>query len=554
MKRRTHDNFTRSMVMLLLVMTFALPLWAAPAATDSNIAMRDGVKLNTLVYLPEGEGPWPVVFMRTPYAIQMVLGIAPPTRYLTADYAYVLQSSRGTGKSEGKFSPFSHARLDGKDTLDWITKQSFCNGDIGLSGASAMGITANYAASVGHPSVRAAFIMVAPHSSFEETTFMGGVFKQAQVSQWMNLQKAPEQIELLRARPVMDEEWKQIDLPSHIDKINIPIYNVGGWFDIFQNGTLTNFEYLQYKGADGARGKQKVRVGAFGHMDLGGDLAFTEGGALGGSTGEDEIRWFDHWLKGKDNGIDREPPVEYFLMASARKGSSSEKNRVVRAASWPPTSKQVPYYLQADFGLSPGLPSQSESSNEYLFDPKKPVRTVGGANLFLPCGPMDQRAIGERGDYLRFQTDPLADDVTVVGNIVVELFASTDGPDTDFMVKLVDVYPDGYEALLLDAPIRARYRDGRNPEDVSMMTPGKPEKMTINLWSTANVFEKGHRIAVHVTSSNSPRFEVNPNTGHAPGESRSKTRVATNTIHHSSKYPSALILPVVVSELTSSTD
>ncbi|HIB53735.1 MAG TPA: CocE/NonD family hydrolase, partial [Nitrospirales bacterium] len=160
----------------------------------------------------------------------------------------------------------------------------------------------------------------------------------------------------------------------------------------------------------------------------------------------------------------------------------------------------------------------------------------------------------ERGDYLRFQTDPLADDVTVVGNIVVELFASTDGPDTDFMVKLVDVYPDGYEALLLDAPIRARYRDGRNPEDVSMMTPGKPEKMTINLWSTANVFEKGHRIAVHVTSSNSPRFEVNPNTGHAPGESRSKTRVATNTIHHSSKYPSALILPVVVSELTSSTD
>jgi putative CocE/NonD family hydrolase len=158
---------------------------------------------------------------------------------------------------------------------------------------------------------------------------------------------------------------------------------------------------------------------------------------------------------------------------------------------------------------------------------------------------MDQRAIGERGDYLRFESGPLAENLTLAGKLDVELWVASDAPDTDFMVKLVDVYPDGYEALLLDSPLRARYRKGRRPEDVKMMKPGKPELLHIDLWSTANVFERGHKVALHVTSSNAPRFEVNPNTGHAPGEEVAEPRVARNTIHHDAAHPSALRLPVL---------
>src|SRR5262249_34465729 len=152
--------------------------------------------------------------------------------------------------------------------------------------------------------------------------------------------------------------------------------------------------------------------------------------------------------------------------------------------------------------------------------------TVGGPNLTLPLGPKDQREIPQRDDYLRFQTEPLADDLTIAGPVTVELFASTDAPDTDFMFKLVDVYPDGYEALILDAPIRTMFRDGRRADQIKPMEPGKPVRLEIDLGSTAQTFEKGHRIAVHASSSNFPRFDVNPNTGDLPGKSKNEPRPA----------------------------
>jgi len=196
-------------------------------------------------------------------------------------------------------------------------------------------------------------------------------------------------------------------------------------------------------------------------------------------------------------------------------------------------------------GLSSAAPTSSDSTTTYAFDPADPAPTFGGQNILIPRGPMDQRAVGERGDYLRFVSEPLEEDLIVAGKIDVELFAATDGPDTDFMVKLVDVYPDGYEALVVDAPIRARYRDGRRAEDVSMMEPGEAAKLDVDLWSVALTFEKGHRIAVHVTSSNFPRFAVNPNTGDAPGHTLREPRIANNTVFHEADRASAILLPVV---------
>ncbi len=189
-------------------------------------------------------------------------------------------------------------------------------------------------------------------------------------------------------------------------------------------------------------------------------------------------------------------------------------------------------------------PATAGAKVSYRFDPANPVPTIGGSNLTFERGPMDQRPIKGRQDYLRFQTPVLERDVAIAGPVTVELYGATDGPDTDFEAKLVDVYPDGYEALVLDAPIRARYRHGRMADEVAMMTPGAPEKLTIDLWNTALTFEKGHRIALHVTSSNSPRFEVNDNNGEAPGE-HLKPRVAVNTVYFDRDHPSALVLPVV---------
>jgi putative CocE/NonD family hydrolase len=258
------------------------------------------------------------------------------------------------------------------------------------------------------------------------------------------------------------------------------------------------------------------------------------------------MRWWDYWLKGVDNGIMDEPPVTIFMMASGRKGQPSPLSHVMKLQNWPPASRATRYYLTGDMHLSTKPPTAADAKISYRFDPANPVKTYGGSNLQQTAGPLDQRPIGKRQDYLRFETPVLDQNIAIAGHVDMELWAATDGLDTDFMVKLVDVYPDGYEAIILDNPIRARYRNGRDPDDVMMMTPGKPEKLHIDLWNTAFTFEKGHKIQVTVTSSNATKFEINPNTGEPFGvPTKTKPRVATNTIYFDRDHPSAMILPVI---------
>ena len=510
--------------------------------TEYMVEMRDGVKLATSVFLPEGDGPWPAILTRTPYnKARYETG---HKRYTDAGYVFVGQDSRGKFKSEGDYYPFESDMPDGYDTVEWIAAQPFCDGKVGISGASAMGIASNLAAAANPPHLAAAFVVVAPEGLFHHSRFIGGVFKESHAGDWMRRQGAGDQVDAMKKRVVMDDQWKAVDYLHHRYKVDIPMYNVGGWYDIFSEGNLKNFMYLQNDGLEGARGNQKLLMGPFGHGAISGDLTYPESGSLGGFFSE-EVRWFDHWLKGDENGIMDDPPVRYYMMASAYKDDVSPKNRWIEAESWPPESTPLRFYLHEGFGLSQNPPTESAAPTTYRFDPEDPVPTVGGLNLNLPKGPLDQREIGERPDYLRFQTEPLEEDLVVAGRIEVELYAATDGLDTDFMAKLVDVYPNGYEAIVLDNPIRTRYRHGRTTEDVTMMTPNKPEKLIIDLWSTALTFEKGHRIALHLTSSNSRRFEVNPNTGEAPGENTIPPRVATNSIYHDAEHPSAIVLPVV---------
>lgn len=551
----TYDNKDFDMQKWLVTTTFVfctLASWLSMAADapfthkEYMTEMRDGVKLAMSVYTPEGEGPWSVVLMRTPYNKANAERRA--RRYLNAGYIFAIQDCRGRYLSEGAYVPFEDDMEDGYDTVEWLAEQPFCTGKIGMTGDSAPGITANLAAAAAPPHLRAAFVGVAPRSLFYESRFIGGVFKESHAGGWMRGQGVADQIPGMKKRVVMDDHWKATDLIHHREKIKIPIYNVGGWYDIFSHGSIHNFKYLQEQGAEGARGNQKLWMGAFGHGRISGKLAYPGDLGLGGVKANEEIRWFDYWLRGIDTGIMDEPPINYFLMGSAKQGSPSENNQLLHTDSWPPESTPTKFYLHEGFAVSTSKPTSLKGKSSYDHDPENTIPTVGGANLRIEKGPMDQRYIGNRDDYLRFETKPLAEDLIVTGKIDMELYAATDGLDTDFMVKLVDIYPDGYEAIIMDNPIRARFRHGREPGDEKMMTPNKPERMNIDLWSTAIVFEKGHRIGIHVSSSNFPRFEVNTNTGETAGENTIPPRVARNTIYHNSRYPSALTLPVISAE------
>ena len=522
-----------------------------PGAVEEYATLRDGTRLAANVFKPSGTGPWPVVVSRTPYLKDgrgSPEALAAQGRHYTeAGYVFVLQDVRGKGRSQGFYAAYVNDIEDGYDTVEWAARQPWSNGKVGITGASALGVTSNAAAMAAPPHLKAAYVVVAPFDR-SRSSFMGGVIKEKDTIGWLKGQGVSQaEIDDLRARTADDVVWNRFAMSTNRKYIKVPIYNVGGWYDIFNEGNTSNFAYLQNQGARGARGNQKLMMGPFGHGPLSGDLAYPGEDTLPGAF-RNELRWFDYWLKGMDNGIMDEPPVSLYMMAGARKGALSPKNHWMTSANWPPANREVRYYLTPDKALTPVAPAAEGAKVSYKFDPARPVSTFGGANLTFERGPEDQRQVGVREDYLRFQTPVLTKDVSIAGPVKVELFGATDGPDTDFMAKLVDVYPDGYEALVLDAPIRTRYRNGRMPDDVKMMTPNAPEALTLELWSTAITFEKGHRIALHITSSNSPRFEVNPNTGEPDGVHLQKPRVAVNSVYMDASHPSAVVLPVIYPE------
>ena len=509
------------------------------------VAMRDGVKLATDVFLPasnNGKGPWPVVLMRTPYN-KATMG-AQSKQWTDNGYVFVVQDCRGRFKSEGKYFPFMDDHLDGYDTVEWSAKQSWSNGKVGMIGASAMGITANQASIMAPPHLVAMYVMVAPASAYQHAIYTGGVFRKEMNEQWLKSQNATDVLDLT-IQHYKDDGYVDIREGSkHWQQVQVPVYNWGGWYDIFGQGNIDNFVGLQSRGGGLALGNQKLMMGPWGHGQLE-EVKYPANASqdlMGSMRNQSEpVRWFDYWLKGVSNGILEEPPVKYYVMGDVT-DPKAPGNEWRTAQSWPPQSKITPYFMQANGKLSEAIVAEEKSSDTYKYDPKNSVPTIGGALLFGKKGPLDQRPIGERKDVLKFQTAVLDAPVEVTGKVEVELWAESDCPDTDWTAKLVDVYPDGTERLVLDSALRARFREGFDHE--VLMKKGEVYKFKIDLWSTSLIFNKGHRIAIHISSSNDPRFDPNPNTG-KPMRADGETRVATNTIHHSRVYPSRILLPVV---------
>jgi uncharacterized protein len=521
--------------------TAALPGQQAPVRTnklDQMVAMRDGVKLATSIYLPQGQGPWPVVLVRTPYGKD--LQATGNALWTNRDYALVVQDCRGTFKSEGEYRPFMTDHVDGFDAIEWVAKQPWSNGKIGMYGASAMGIAANLASMMNPPHLVATFVMVARSSIYNQSAFMGGVYRKELNDIWLKRQKAEWVIADTIKHSVYDGFFDLAEMPKHWSEIHVPVYNYGGWYDIFSQGDIDNFVGLQSTGAGLAAGNQKVIMGPWGHGKIE-EVTYPTDSVV--NSTQEAMRWFDYWLKGKDNGIMDEPPVRYYVMGDVT-SAQAPGNEWRTAISWPVPSKPTSYFLKPGGALSEKMPVGPESFDTYTYDPKNPVPTIGGGNLNIKKGPMDQRATGERKDLLKFVTPALTSPVEVTGRVKVELWAESDAPDTDWMAKLVDVYPDGTERLVLDSAARARFRDGLDHE--VFMKKGEVYRFSIDLWSTSIVFNKGHRIAIHVTSSNDPRFDPNPNTG-KPLRADGETRVARNTIHHDQAHASRVLLPIVPS-------
>jgi uncharacterized protein len=503
---------------------------------EAMVSMRDGVKLATTAYLPEGSGPWPAVLVRTPYGRATQAGSRAVMN--KRGYALVVQDCRGTGKSEGPNRPFMDDHVDGYDTVEWVAKQQWCSGKVGMFGASAMGITANMAAMMDPPHLSAIFVMVARSSIYNQSAFMGGAFRKELNEQWLKRQKADWVLDEMFKHAVYDGFFDIAEMPKQWEKIRVPAYNYGGWYDIFAQGNIDNFVGLQSRGGGLATGNQKLIMGPWGHGQLE-EVKYPANSVI--NPVEEALRFFDYWIQGKDNGISDEPPVRYYVMGDVT-DAKAPGNEWRTTTSWPVPSKPTSYFLVAGGGLSEKLPAEPESTDTYKYDPKNPVPTIGGGNLFLKKGPMDQRALGTRQDVLKFVSAPLRSPVEVTGRVEVELWGESDAPDTDWMAKLVDVYPDGTERLVLDSALRARFREGLDRE--VFMKKGEVYRFRMDLWSTSLIFNKDHRIAIHVTSSNDPRFDPNPNTGKAL-RADGETRVASNTIHHDRAHPSRVLLPVV---------
>jgi predicted acyl esterase len=547
----------RSWRVVLGLLLLPSPLWADDKSTshpdknavqgkDFMVSMTDGTELATTVYLPEGKPPFPVIVSRTPYNKDGLKGEA--AKFNRHGYAFVAQDLRGRFKSKGHHSIIFHndgwtKPRDGEHTLKWVVAQPWCNGKIGSTGWSALGIVQNMTASVAPDALQAQFVVVAYSDMYQQGTYQGGAFRSGLLENWLKVTGMTDvNLKTFVAHPKYDQFWEEMNPETQAERVRAPGVFLGGWYDIFLQGTINSFLTIQDHGGQGARGHCRLVIAPIGHGTMT-ELKYPPSAGKLPACAND-VAWFGYMLKGKANGVGQEKPVHYYVMGDPT-DPKAPGNFWRNVDTWPPKATVTPFFLLPDGKLVAGGEPTGQGSKSYQYDPAKPVPTVGGAELGADIGPKDQRKIESRDDVLLFTTDVLTEPIEVTGRLSAKLFVSSDCPDTDFTCKLTDVYPDGRSMLVTDGILRARFRQSFREE--KLMEPGKVYEITVDLWSTSLVFNKGHKIRVAISSSNAPRFDPNPNTGHAFRADK-ETRIAKNTIYFSEGYPSRLLLPIYKEE------
>ena len=553
----------------------ATPDRAAPGRTisDAMVAMRDGTRLATDVYLPEGEGPFPAILTRLPYGKTEPYCYMPVIAdyWVRKGYAAVVQDVRGKWGSEGLFEPNLAANEvpDGHDTIDWIAQQPWSNGRVGMWGESYYGFTSYCAAASGHPALACA----APGDISLDRysiTYRAGCLQLNTVGTWAismtdqtyqdlsqldywhlplaDMARAAgvtsSYFENVVANPVPGPFWGEHSVLKGYDSIRIPVLHWGGWYDLYLGPNIADWRRMAANN-EGA-GHQHLFIGPWDHSGSADKVHRV--GLLPVADGTAEARWdtfcafFDHYLAGMNNGFGAKGPVRYYVM-----GADIWRD----AETWPPTGTEtVAWYLHSD-GSANGLDGDGcldtrapgdETPDRYDYDPNDPVADTLEIDCYSIAGQMgDRRPVEQRADVLVYTGATLTYDLEVTGPILAHLHVASSAPDTDFTVALVDVFPDGRATLIQDGILRASYRHGT--DDIAPLEPGCPCKLTVDLWSTSYLVKAGHRLRVEVSSSCFNRYDRNLNTG-GPNGRAAIARIAHQTLFHDAERASCIMLPI----------
>jgi putative CocE/NonD family hydrolase len=565
--------------------------------------MRDGTTLMANVYRPAARGEYPVLLARLPYGKDLPLNAAylDPVRAARRGYVVVIQDVRGRYASEGAFTPFVREFEDGYDTVEWAAKLPGSSGAVGMAGLSYLGKVQWQAAVMRPPSLKSMVPGQTWGNHLGGVQMRGGAQELGLMQYWAQTALAPEMLfrkyrdqpeqikkklpglvcvmdEILAgggydalpltdlpdpdgltpfvrggfARGVDYEGWDNLNIDGKYDRVEAPTLHIGGWYDCFIGETLRQYAAMKERSREAGMRPPRLLVGPWTHGEFAstiGDLDFGVGSSglfvnyRGGLT-DAHLRWFDATLKGEEEPLAQTPPVEVFVMG---------ENRWRGYEEWPvPGSYTERWHLHAGGLLSRERPSRSEP-DEYDYDPRDPVPTVGGPILMAPIhrpGARDQRPIEDRPDVLLYTSEPLGSDYTALGPVYLTLHAASSAPDTDFVARLVDVHPDGRAIVVADGIIRASARESYpapgviRPTKPSNIEPGRPYEYCVDLWATGITIKAGHRLRVEITSSSFPRWERNPNTGES-GAHATRTEVARQRIFHDPGRPSHITLTVV---------
>jgi uncharacterized protein len=604
---------SRTASLSVLVFGFALATmglsWPQPVGAQATLSTpvdiviqqavpmktRDGVTLYADIYRPQSSDKFPVILMRTPYDKSVTWAVSPVFKMVPRGYIVIIQDVRGRYTSEGEWYPFKHEQADGYDSVEWAAALPYCDGKVGMMGASYVGATQMLAAIAQPPHLTAIAPNMTASNYHDGWTYQGGAFEQWFDQNWtsqlaqntlqrlidentnalvgtptlplanypvFNFGQLPADTKLTAAlapyyldwlaHPDYDEYWKQWSIEEHFSNITVPMLQVGGWYDIFNAGTLRNYVGAKTKGGnEAARTRQHLLIEIGGHAGFGrriGDVDFGPHAAENVYT-DVILAWYDFLFKGTRNEFATAKPVKLFVMGA---------NEYRQEDDWPlPQAQSVKYFLHSagkanslggDGSLSTSVP-KSEPSDAYVYNPASPVPTIGGPlccdEKHMEPGPRDQRSVENRNDVLVYSTNPLAHDLEVTGPVTATLFVRSSAVDTDFTAKLVDVAPDGFAQNLTEGILRMRYRV--SPEHAVLVNPGQIYEISIDLWATSNVFLRGHSLRLEISSSNFPRFDRNLNTGEDIKLARTSV-AASNSILHDAQHPSALVLPVVPSK------
>jgi predicted acyl esterase len=516
------------------------------------VPMRDGVRLSVYLYIPEGDGPWPALLEQR-YASARAQRTREEFAKLAAHgYVVALQNFRGTQLSEGRYVGYRALgwgrQRDGYDTVEWLAKQSWCSGKVGTFGSSQAGYAQNFLAVTQPPHLVCQYMIDTGLSLYQEGYRIGGTTRPERFKGMAAVCRDPADNQLMLEEwfqhPTYDRYWKDEDCSRHFNKMNVPCMTIGSWYDFMCQGSVESYIGRQHSGGPNSRGTQKLLVGPWlhGRFNKGnrvGELEYPSNADFDMMT--HMLQWFDHYLKDVDNGADSQATVQYYKMGAVGE-EGSPGNAWQSVNDWPVAATDTHYYLSPAAQLSTSRPSTSEGGTSYVADPLSPAEIPGRG---FP-GARDARGFEQQDNVLTFTTDVLASPLEWTGHVRANLFVTSTAPDSDFIVRISDVYPDGRSILIADYIRRGRYREGFHKE--VFMKPGRVYNIRFHVGWMSQVFAAGHRIRVTVASTGAPFYEPNPNTA-APltidFPADEETLKATNTILHNRRHASHVIAPVV---------